>query len=332
MYNEERKTQFILAYTQDARNQKFCHQLFGKTGKFERESQCDIAQMTQTDAQRALNQICGASASSIRNTLTILRAYTKWCEEQGFPVNDHLFSIEVSACDAVRADYVASPMHLARSLAVVFPEPEISNVQYLCRAYLWLAFMGLQENEAARVTAGDIDFDRMIITLTPSAWHTYRIHSEAVHDIKMAATMQSIRSKVGRGYAVLDRHPGSEILRTTSDGKGIMDMVVKTIRPSVSRAGKAARETASSDQGYGAGACLNPTYMHILQSGIFYRTYEEERLGITPGFTKYAELDVTSRIRDDGTRETRRKIDSAISDTRRRLEQEYARWKNVYVV
>lgn len=332
MFNEDRKRAFSEAYTQDARNQKNCLVVFGKTEEFEEQFQCDVSQMTADQAKAMMEKICGASASSIRNIQTVLRAYTKWCQENHHPVSNHAFKFDIDASDAIRANYVASPLHLLRSLDYIFCESDDLNIQYLARAFLWLAFMGFEEDEAIRITPDHIDWVNMRIQLPSSNWYSYRIYSESVPDLKMAVNLTSFVSKVGRGKKIIQRCPGNEILRTFDNGQSVKEMVIRGIRPVISRACKSAKLYMDDHSSLESGLCLNLSFGRVLQSGIFYRMYEEERLGITPSFSKYADIDVNKNFVDDGTQLTRRRIQTALSDTRIRYEQEYARWKNVYVV
>lgn len=330
MFNEDRKRAFSQAYTHDVRNQKNCLVIFGKTGEFEEQFQCDVSQMTADQAKVMMEKICGASASSIRNMQTVLRAYTKWCKENNHPVSSHVFKFDIDASDAIRANYVASPLHLSRSLDYIFHESDDLNIQYLARAFLWLAYMGFEEDEVIRITPDHIDWDAMRIQLPSSNWYSYHIYSEAVRDLKMAVNLTSFVSKIGRGKKIIPRSPGSEILRTFDNDQSLEEMVTRGIRPVVSRACKAAKLYAEGQHDFPGGLCLNLSFGRVLQSGIFYRMYEEERLGITPSFSKFADIDVSKNFVDDGTKLMKRRIQTALSDTRIRYEQEYARWKNVY--
>lgn len=330
MFHEDRKRAFAQAYTSDARNQKNCLTIFRKTAEFEDESGFDVAEMPLDLAKSMMDKICGASTSSVRNIQTILRAYTKWSKDNQYPVSDHGFKFDIEASDAVRSNYVASPMHLARSMDAVFHDANDLSILYLCRAYLWLAFMGLEEHEAIKVTSDDIHWDNMQIQLPSSTWYSYPIYAEAVYDLKAAVNMTSFSSKIGRGTKIIPRHPGREILRTFDNDQSLSEMITRSIRPTISRACKAARMYAERSQCDISGLCLGLSYNRVLQSGIFYRTFEEERLGVTPSFVKYAEVDVNRSFANDGSTQMKRRFQTALSDTRIRYEQEYARWKNVY--
>lgn len=221
---------------------------------------------------------------------------------------------------------VSSPMHLKIVLDKVFADSSEETTDVILRAYLWLAFIGLKETEAIKLTASDIDFMNRTITVGDKV---FDIYSEGFEDIYKAATLEKLNvAHVNPDYKTpTDRLDGDSILRGTK--RNISSILVRqkpykdmlSIRPRITNMQKKAN----------CGKSLS--YTSVFASGLFYRMYERERSGQTVSredFSFIAKQKVLDSI-EAGVNQGKK-----IRHSEYRIEKQYydnyKLWKEVYSV
>lgn len=340
MYNEPIKQAFIQEYTKSAPTKKLLRYLFEGTEEIEEKYATDFYAMNAEQAQEALNRVAGIKTNGTNAILLTLRAYVRWCAARGYPVSDTVQTLQIDVGDKLRESYVASPKHLLNSLNEAFPHPEDNQIEYIYRSFLWLGFIGLQVCEAIAVTPENLNFDTM--RLTRPVLHPEKmpedsskisppgiIYAEAVPDLKKAIELKELKEPRGKNGVFRTRAPGREILRGKAGKRTLEEAIDATFRPTISRAFKAAIDRYEKEgKQVPAGCSLKITYKNVYMSGIFYRTYEDERMGSPIRFDVIVlgERRNAKESNFTGSYTERRLIQSLISN----MEQDYENWKRVF--
>lgn len=328
MYNEQVKAAFIQKYTSSDQTKKLLLHIFDGTKGIEEKYGKDFYAMNSEQAQEAFNCVSGIKVNGASAILMILKAYVRWCIANGYPASQAVQELRIDVYDKLRESYVASPEHLNRALRAAFPNPEKNEIEYIYRSFLWLGFMGLQTSEAIQVTADELDFSQMHLNYSGHKGY-HLIYPEALPDLKKAIELKGFKEPRGKNGIERQRAPGREILRGKITKKPLEEVVDATFRPTISRAFKAALDKYES-QGIEVPAdlSLKLTFKHIYMSGIFYRTYERERMGIPPSFDEIVLWERRNAKEPSFSRNyTERKLLNILI---RDMEKDYDNWKSVF--
>ena len=328
MYNEKVKLAFIGKYTSSEQTKKLLLHIFDGTKDIEERYSKDFYEMDVEQAQEAFNYVSGIKVNGASSILMILKAYIRWCIANGYPATKAIQELRINVHDKLRESYVASPEHLLCSLDEAFPNPEKNEIEYIYRSFLWLGYMGLQASEAIQVTAEQIDFDVLRLTF-PGHNVPYRIYPQAMHDLKKAVELNDFEEPRGKNGVKKPRASGKEILRGKVSKRTLEEAVELTFRPTISRAFRAALDKYESQGVEVPKRCsLKLTFKHIYMSGIFYRAYEGERMGIPPSFGAIVVHERRNAKEPNFSRNyTERKLLNILI---RDMEQDYDNWKSVF--
>ena len=230
--------------------------------------------MPTEELHSVLEKVTGLRTRTQLSQLVILRKYVQWCLASRIPgARDDLLNIKTAGIDKVRSQMVASPRHLQACLDLVFAPESDESIDNMYRAYFWLAFSGLEDVDAFRLTRQHFDFERMVISLDGVE---YRMCHEGIPAIRNLVLLPSYQVFRGGMQYRLYRYPSDLIMRGI---KGVQDHV--KIRAELSRRFKQSAQ-------------VNPkvsrlSYDRVQTSGLFYETYELEHLGYEPDFRAVAE-------------------------------------------
>lgn len=328
MYNEQIKSAFIQKYTTSDKTKKLLLHIFDGTKDAEEKYGRDFYEMDVEQAQETYNRISGIKVAGASATLMILKAYVRWCRANGYHVSDAVDRLRIDVYEKIKDSYVASPQHLLRAMDEAFPHPEKNEIEYIYRSFFWLGFMGFQVNEAIQVKDYMLDFKRLVLVY-PDRDAPYRIYSESVGDLRKAVELKEFKDPRPGEASVKKRTPGHEILRGKVSKNSLADVVERTFRPTISRAFKAAVERYAEQRiEVPVDLSLKLSYKHVYMSGIFYRTYERERMGLPPDFgTIVVEERRNAKEPSFSRNYTERKLLNILI---RNIEQDYNNWKSVF--
>ena len=122
MYNEERKLRFI-SEKKSASTRDNCISIFNAFEEFEDREEKDLCEFSTEDVNVVLESRFRASASSLKAIFTTLRAYVRWCSEQGFSISDGILnfnSLKSAPAKKISSCMVSSPKHLQQILDEAF--------------------------------------------------------------------------------------------------------------------------------------------------------------------------------------------------------------------
>ena len=318
MYNEQRKQKFISDTYQKSDTVKLISGIFRKIEQFEADYQKDFSTFSTEQLDSCIPSISGVRVGTGGVVISYLRSYVKWCLQNGYETNDDIFSYDPDLSKSARERYVRSPDHLLYVLDYVFCNLENNEIEYIYRTYLWLAYFGFIESDAAAVCEDDVDFGRMEIT-DPFGGSKKQIYNQAMHDIYMACTLRQFR-ETKNATIIIPRSIGKEILRgklsTRSSSKSVRQSLPTTFRQIVSRRfSDASKRYADSGVHDYYLESLNLSYKRIYLSGVFFRAKQFEDLtGEIPSF--------------DYAHDHRRK--ESISYQEKGYAEDYNNWKSAF--
>lgn len=280
LYNERLKVSFLKTLDKDS-VLKLVRNMFLAIESFEAEFRKDVSKFNSDELNAAIPSISGVRNQSVAVILSYLRKYVQWCADNGEEVCEDIFQYEVDTSDKARQSFVKSPEHLLSILNFVFSSADDNTVEYIYRAYLWLAYIGLTENEAAHVMDYDVDLVHRFIRLGDDELPIYQ---EAVHDIRFACEAKSFLDCKNYQKRVIDRAYGHEILRTKVSKKTVEEALKTTFRQTVSRQLSNAVKRADDSADKPDPLSLSLSYNRVFLSGLFYTEYMYEISGSQPAF------------------------------------------------
>lgn len=322
MYNEEQKLRFINELT-DKRSVAYGYEkVFDKVEKYEADKDSDISTWTMEEINPVLSEIIGIRITRTEFNIRSLSRYGTWCLENRTPgARKDLSEIKPAdmTTNKIKTRLVSNPQHLQRYLDYVL-EPEDSNgVSNIYRAFFWLIYSGMDEEDTMNLTAENIKLDEMVAVYDGSVYPLYR---ESLKCLSNCVKSQEFFYKRNRS----DETPGR--LRERAEGDWILRGFVEgqtlaSLRNEMCKKGKSkVYAPVVPDEGIME---LKLTPYRVWISGVFYRMYEGERAGIPVDFEPLALM--TMRSRPD-TQQTRKKL----TDTTRGYRRDYQRWKDAYSI
>ena len=219
----------------------------------------------------------------------------------------------------MRRQTVANPQHLQRYLDSIFEPEEEETIGCTLRCYFWLAYMGMDEEDAFNITTSEVDLANMVIKHNDREYIIYR---ESIPAFRNCVRLKRFRYKHPNHTSISykDRAPGDCLLRGISANKPN----TQAFRVEISRRKKKAsviKTNSSLD--------LDLSFSRAWMSGIFYRMLERERAGIPADFLEIAIQFTEGRTYTLSRRQT-------VQDKQRRLAKyylnDYNRWKEAYSV
>lgn len=311
MYNEEQKMQFISSHSGNNTTAANLSRLFKALEQQEVKFGKDFCEFSEDEIQEAFGHVMAPGSDGQARTVRHLRAYVEWCKSFR-EVSDSIFTMRFREIETIRKYYVSGPLHLQTCMNAFFRKEDENTIDNVYRTYLWLAFMGVREDDAIMVTSDCLDFsDQSLIFMD----RRYTIYKESVECLKSAAFSSSFKV-VHPGYtkdSFQDRADGSALLRGIKTSGGVGENRCKILM----------KRRDSKDPRSGL-----LTYRRLLKSGTFYRVFERERAGIPIGFLELSLAILSGRDgvkpKDSGdTVKQFKKYEKGLRD-------EYERWKLAY--
>lgn len=305
MYNEERKERFIAQYTRSSQTARYARTIFRKFEKYENEVwHDDVCTQPAKVLEPILNNEIGVRIKTIERALFFLREYIKWCEKNGIKTLNELAQIEINTVEAVREKMVASPMHLQKKLDKVFYPESLESIDCIYRAYLWMAFAGLEDEDALEVEIADVDLNDLVIRHNNKI---YQLYHEAKTTFEQACNLTEFRHKHENYESdlMMPRFPGTKLMR------GIQSNIKRA-----TVCGIITKRTTRNN--------VSISYKKIYYSGIFYRMYELERMGEEVSFSDYV-ADLMQR--KEYTFNKNRTYNKVANKLMREMKDDYDRWK-----
>lgn len=340
MYNESVKQRFLSEYISgDVKRSKstanVISRVFSAMEPIETECDLDFAQMDIRDMQRAFDEVSGIRRQSAETVYFILKQYIRWCTANGVDGRETFKKIQLDSVEKYRPTAVASPTHLKSALYAAFPHPELNEIEYIYRASLWLAFIGFDELSAITVRSSDIQFDTMQVERECEIDNPV-IYAEAVPDLRKACTLTQFIEPRGMNGVVKQREVGDFVLRGKVTNKSMIEFMTTTMRQTINRAFKTATDRYLKEYGeVPRNLSLALSHERVYRSGVCYRAYELERIGVDPisMLDTKASLELSHKLAlGEYTLTANRTPGKIQSVIRKRYISEYELWKCAFTV
>lgn len=307
MYNESNKRRFIDDYAGSLSTRTMVEAFFNSIEKYEIAWQADICTKSVDDLQPVVDEVVGLRIKSQMLYITILKEYVKWCLAMKIPGSrDDMLKIDSVGVGRIKRQMVSSPLHLQRYLNSIFDKESEETIDNIYRCYFWMAFSGIDEEDAFLVKSDDVDFTTLSIRYKT---YTVPIYREAMPAFKNAATLNSFLYK-NQNYTNpirRDRVPGDTIMRGVRSNPKILSIR----RVLSSRSVKAFEDGVTDTQ---------LSFGRVKLSGIFYRAYERERAGFHINFKQEVLADGKSRSL------------SKQNQIEKEYFEDYKRWKLAFLI
>lgn len=316
MYNTERKKAFTKDFTVNSGTVQYAHRLFERLAPYEEELGADICTWNVSTLQPIVEKFCGMREQSKTRPLYILRGYASWCVNHGVPgACLDIFEIRDVSAEKMRRRMIKHPAQLQSYLDALFEPESEETVDNTYRAYYWLSFAGMREEEIMQVRRKDVDLRHMRVSFNGA---DYPMYAEGVPSVMNAATLGSFTYKHPNYTKQIrrDRVEGDMIMR------GIRSMPsMKAVRVELTRHLNDAREAGRTK--------LELSPYRVWLSGMFYRKWAAEQAGQAADFSAEARAAMGDRVYklDLG----RNSQDAKFREIRRDYEIDYQRWKTTFV-
>lgn len=322
MYNAEMKQRFVEEFSTSATRKRSAVYLFNRLEPFEEEWGADICTKTARDIKPLLGEILGARASSVNSLLSILKNYVKWCCNNRYPgaTKDIVSLSGDPVLDKFKQQTVSGPQHLQRYLDYMFDEESEESVDNIYRCFLWLAFMGVKENDVLEIEKTDVIFSEMIVR---HGGNEYQIYRESVPSLKNCVNLTRFHyvNPCYKAETVAYRKRNVSNLLLAGTGKDSMIKFDQRVYKQMKNPKN--KEKFSRDDGV---TKLRLSFKRVWTSGLFYRCYELERAGVPVDYDRMASAFMEGRVYgEDAYQATKNSI-------KRNLASDYARWKKIYSI
>lgn len=321
MYNETQKRAFIDSHTNSDKTMAKIVQIFSWFEPYEEEWCMDLSKQSAEKLQPVVNELTGVRSKSTELILIILKEYVKWCGRNGYEVSKGIFDVRINTIDKIQNQMVASPLHLKSKLDEFFETVDEETIDVTYRIFLWMAFAGLEDKDAIRVTSDCVDLKNLRINFEG---HSYEIYKECIEDFEKACSLTDFQYK----------HPNYTTRRDRADGNIIMRGIrtptvdLKTIRPVINK-----KFGADDEEETGGRQKSRISYKRIYLSGLFYRTYERERAGLPIDFSEFVARSIEQKEKTKKYTVTKTRTLTTIANTlEREYFADYEKWKCAFAM
>ena len=239
-----------------------------------------------------------------------LKKYLSWCKANDIKITEDLDAkIKLSWLSDIENKLIKDALHLRIYLDALFSPEEEVDTDVLLRAYCWLAYMGLSDEQIDNLKVSDVNLGEMVVIADGKVYDIYR---EAFRTLKICTERDILKYNHSKYSTLIKRIDGDRVIRgVKSERKAV------TLKSDISTANKQALENGKTN--------LNLTPRSIKMSGIFNRQYERERMGQPIDFSwlvasEYLEV---SKQDDYQKRKTSYRKEKNYQD-------EYYRWKLIF--
>lgn len=263
-YNRRQKQAFLDTLELESQKKTYAA-LFHKFYDFEKERDEDLSTVPVDELACCISR-WAMPRSSLMSFISRVRFYVNWCMENNMPfVNPEILDMKTCDCTGeacLRTIMVASPEDLERRLDLVFEPAEHCAIDLPVRAMYWLAFMGVEKQDALNLDCRFVDVERGIVSVNG---RDYVIPAPALRTFalcKTARVLNAVSTDGGcrPGLAPVARSRSSVFIRHTND-PGTPEEYNKYVHYVLKK-----RERLTGHK-------MQLKYANVKKSGCFYRMY-----------------------------------------------------------
>lgn len=321
-FNEETKLKFMRSYATE-RNYEAVELAFRKAYKYESAWNMDVClQQDREEVQKMIDSMSGTSIYADNTVVLVLRDYCKWCINEDIKgVSTNLIQVKSPAVKKLQKKSIANPKQLQGQLDAVLDPEEKKTIHNTYRALFWMAFAGIIEEYAYKITDKNVDLYNKLITYGDNAWVIYK---EGFRSIEFCTNSKTFT--VFRGNY---KDEGRVMFRMSEQNNEGGEYILRGLRSMPDKKGKAMilgfskLQTSAIKEGK---TDLVLSYQSVWKSGIFYAAYQNEIKGIDPDFDLGATMSADRGRRRLDTIEANYSPER-INHISEELRRDYIRWK-----
>lgn len=317
MYNEEQKQAFMRDFSDNITIVTFGFKLFNSIEPYEREWGADLCTIEKEKLQPVVEKFCGVRNSSKSLPMYILRGYAKWCLDKGMPGARHdLLDIKELSEEKMRFQMIRLPAQLQDYLDALCDKEELETNDNTIRAYLWLCFAGMMEEDIANVTTKNVNLKNKRVLYDGAEYILPPESIPAITNVTRLRSFAFYNTSYVNGPTRRDRVDGNQLLRGV---RATPDMYY--FRTTISRRAKAAVQSGRTK--------YELTPYRVWLSGVFYRKWIAEQSGQKPDFTAEAKVELSKK--SGKMNQTSSIRPAAIQEKIHGFDVDYQRWKKTFV-
>lgn len=313
MYRAPIKDQFLRECYTTEESRVDARYTLDRVAPYEKRLETDISAIGGDALQDIVSRLSSARGINFALDLCVLKNYVRWCIINRFPGTcADILDIQFSDTEKYKRKAVANPVQLQAYLDQVFSPESDETIDVVYRSYFWLAFSGIDEEDAIKVRGDQLDLDHMRIVLDNGK--VYKIYDQALPAFCKAISLNDFvyrnpNYKNGK-VARKDRVSGNLLLRGIKKKDNKENLSIKSYRAVIIKKTKLAEDTGKTTQ------CLS--YSRVYLCGVFFRAYCNEMTGLKVRFYRQAAIDSKSTNKESVLR------------LARSYDEEYRLWKLVF--
>lgn len=316
MYNEEQKIKFAKEYTDKISVRETIERVFDVIEPFEIKWGSDICTRSAEEIQPAFDAAAGLRNQCGNMPRQILHAYASWCMQHDVPgARDDMLRVNSVSANKLKRQMIGTPARLQWYLNQICEPESDQTTGNTVRAYLWLAFSGMREDDVFQVKCSDVDFRRAVVHFNGVDYPIYREAFPAfLNCVELTRFIYKHPNYSADVVSYRDRVDGDLLLR------GFRAMPNKnTMNVEVSRRRRRVADNHDIN--------MNLSYHRVWLSGIFYRMWEREQAGMPIDFEEQARQYSNGKVyKVNSGGNTQAAKHRAIA---KELEIDYQRWKQI---
>lgn len=312
MYNDYLKSRFLEETEFTDAQRDFAKWLFQKSSKYEEDVKTDISQMNYEELIFVLRGFSCLRNHSNLYIIRTLKQYVAWCEANNVPgTKKCIYDITTKSMgvSSLKSKTVASPAHLQRCLDIIFRPESDKSVDNTFRCACWLLYGGVLPEDLESITVNDVSLTHMIVKYKGYEVPIYR---EGIQSYLNCFSLREF-AYMHPGYPKGFTKPRAQSIQLL---RGQKEFLFRNFQNKLSKYQAAVPNNASG---------VHLTAVGIWFSGLFYTTYENERIGIPPDFRHAAIL--SYKAKEDMSQ---KQLNKALKDKRAGFSGDYQRWKEAY--
>ena len=311
IYNEELKDRFIRSYTANLERATVAKGVFMVTAEKEMVWDMDVCAASVDMLEELVPKLKLRRAYRQSEACTILRAYIKWCYVQGVEgATLEGLGVFDKLLESLKKEFVSSPYELQNWMDAVFDPEENNTVDLIMRGFYWLIYAGLRPSEAISVRREDIDLVSMRVMCDGQPVALYPESFYSLDKILNLSEFNYFHPLYGK--RVRPRLPEGTIFRGFKN-----EFTESNIRQQTLKLIKAALAQKKTEK--------HVTPHSTWLSGFYYRTYINEKRGVTPDFNEAIERMAKKEVYTDKLGPEVR-----LKAYQRQYLEEYLFWKMAY--
>lgn len=324
MFNEDQKTAFIQSYTSKKETIQSFVKMFNSAEEYEERFQKDLSQFTNSEMSAFFTEKSGLRNTSKVSMSSRINRYLSWAKNNGINVVcDRIQCDDDDTVEKFRNKMVFNPDHLNRYMDVVFGDISERTNGLLCRCYLWLAFCNVDIADAERLRDSDVDINLMRVLVHGREVPLYEQAVPAFAELKNLDELRVFNPLYPDKVIMKQREDGDRFLRGAKVA-GISRVEIQDGERG-NTSGEVKRKTKKAIDAGLVSARINFTTVKL--SGIFYRMYIREEMGIKVDFSVITSMEMAGK-----SFSSNRVFNAAKHRIKSGYERDYDLWKRAYML